>query len=67
MNVVTTAIEGVLILEPKVLGDSRGFFMESLRVSADFPSTLGSRMSTPSMAVVTTFMIALGSRRKRGF
>ena len=37
MNVVTTAIEGVLILEPKVLGDSRGFFMESLRVSADFP------------------------------
>ena len=29
MNVIQTAIEGVLILEPKVFGDARGFFMES--------------------------------------
>ena len=29
MNVISTAIEGVLILEPKVFGDARGFFMES--------------------------------------
>lgn len=29
MNVINTAIEGVLILEPKVFGDARGFFMES--------------------------------------
>ncbi len=29
MNVVPTAIPDVLILEPKVFGDSRGFFMES--------------------------------------
>jgi len=29
MNVTITAIEGVLILEPKVHGDARGFFMES--------------------------------------
>jgi dTDP-4-dehydrorhamnose 3,5-epimerase len=29
MNVVKTAIPDVLILEPKVFGDSRGFFMES--------------------------------------
>lgn len=29
MNVTKTAIEGVLIFEPKVFGDSRGFFMES--------------------------------------
>ncbi|MEK8045663.1 dTDP-4-dehydrorhamnose 3,5-epimerase [Ideonella margarita] len=29
MNVVKTAIEGVLILEPKVFGDTRGFLMES--------------------------------------
>ena len=28
MNVIETAISGVLILEPKVLGDQRGFFME---------------------------------------
>jgi dTDP-4-dehydrorhamnose 3,5-epimerase len=29
MKITTTAIEGVLILEPKVFGDARGFFMES--------------------------------------
>ena len=29
MQVTKTAIEGVLILEPKVFGDTRGFFMES--------------------------------------
>jgi dTDP-4-dehydrorhamnose 3,5-epimerase len=29
MKVTQTAIEGVLILEPQVFGDSRGFFMES--------------------------------------
>lgn len=29
MNVIKTGIEDVLILEPKVFGDERGFFMES--------------------------------------
>jgi dTDP-4-dehydrorhamnose 3,5-epimerase len=29
MNVERTAIDGVLILQPKVFGDQRGFFMES--------------------------------------
>jgi dTDP-4-dehydrorhamnose 3,5-epimerase len=29
MNVIETDIEGVLILEPKVFGDKRGFFMET--------------------------------------
>ena len=29
MQVTKTAIEGVLLLEPKVFGDERGFFMES--------------------------------------
>ncbi|MBR0564523.1 dTDP-4-dehydrorhamnose 3,5-epimerase [Azoarcus sp. L1K30] len=29
MNVIQTAIPELLILEPKVFGDSRGFFMES--------------------------------------
>ena len=29
MNVIPTAIEGLLILEPKVFGDDRGFFFES--------------------------------------
>lgn len=29
MNILTTNIEGVLIIEPKVFGDSRGYFLES--------------------------------------
>lgn len=29
MNVIKTAIEGVIILEPKVFGDERGYFFES--------------------------------------
>ncbi len=29
MNIIRTAIPDVLILEPKVFGDARGFFMES--------------------------------------
>lgn len=34
MEVTHTAIEGVLILEPKVYGDERGFFMESFNQKA---------------------------------
>ncbi len=34
MKVTKTAIEGVLILEPKVFGDERGFFMESFNQKA---------------------------------
>src|SRR5450759_4025195 len=29
MNVIKCALEGPLILEPKVFGDNRGFFLES--------------------------------------
>jgi dTDP-4-dehydrorhamnose 3,5-epimerase len=29
LKIIRTAIEGMLILEPKVFGDARGFFMES--------------------------------------
>ena len=29
MNVIKTDIEGVVIVEPKVFGDSRGYFFES--------------------------------------
>ena len=29
MNVIATALEGVVILEPRVFGDERGFFMET--------------------------------------
>ena len=34
MNVIQTAIPGLLILEPKVFGDARGFFMESFNAKA---------------------------------
>lgn len=29
MNIITTNLPGVLIIEPKVFGDSRGFFLET--------------------------------------
>jgi len=29
MNVITTPLQGLLVLEPKVFGDDRGFFFES--------------------------------------
>jgi dTDP-4-dehydrorhamnose 3,5-epimerase len=34
MNVIETAIDGLLIIEPKVFGDDRGFFMESWNADA---------------------------------
>ena len=34
MKVTKTALEGVLILEPTVFGDARGFFMESFNQRA---------------------------------
>jgi dTDP-4-dehydrorhamnose 3,5-epimerase len=39
-NVIDTAIPDVLILEPKVFGDSRGFFFESFNVK-DFATVTG--------------------------
>lgn len=32
MNVIKTDIEGVLIIEPQVFGDERGFFLETFQV-----------------------------------
>ena len=34
MNVIKTAIEGLLIIEPKVFGDSRGYFFETWKKDA---------------------------------
>ena len=31
MNVIQTALEGVVIIEPKVFGDERGFFLETFQ------------------------------------
>ncbi|MDN3221385.1 dTDP-4-dehydrorhamnose 3,5-epimerase [Pseudomonas nunensis] len=40
MNVVTTDLPGVLIIEPKVFGDERGFFYESFNAK-DFEEATG--------------------------
>jgi dTDP-4-dehydrorhamnose 3,5-epimerase len=40
MKVTSTAIDGLLILEPKVFGDERGFFLESYNQKA-FDAALG--------------------------
>ncbi|MDO9315949.1 MAG: dTDP-4-dehydrorhamnose 3,5-epimerase [Burkholderiaceae bacterium] len=40
MKVTPTAIDGVLILEPKVFGDERGFFLESFNQQA-FEAAVG--------------------------
>jgi dTDP-4-dehydrorhamnose 3,5-epimerase len=44
MKVSTTAIEGVLIVEPKVFGDARGFFFESFNQQA-FDAAVGGPVS----------------------
>lgn len=40
MEYISTSIEGVWILEPKVFGDSRGYFMETYKQS-DFEKYIG--------------------------
>jgi dTDP-4-dehydrorhamnose 3,5-epimerase len=40
MKVSTTAIDGLLVLEPRVFGDERGFFLESYNQKA-FDAALG--------------------------
>lgn len=34
MNIIETAVPGVLIIEPRVFGDNRGFFMETWNAAA---------------------------------
>mgnify|MGYP000862457493 FL=1 len=43
MNVIETALPGVLILEPKVFGDARGFFTESWN-EARFNAAVGAEV-----------------------
>ncbi|MFQ6573559.1 dTDP-4-dehydrorhamnose 3,5-epimerase [Pseudomonas sp. UM16] len=56
MNVITTDLPGVLIIEPKVFGDSRGFFYESFNAEA-FKEQTG---------VTTTFVQDNHSRSQKG-
>ena len=34
MNIIKTDIEGLLVIEPRVFGDSRGYFFESYNTKA---------------------------------
>lgn len=40
INVIDIAIEGVKIIEPKIFGDSRGYFYESFS-QRDFDAVIG--------------------------
>lgn len=44
MNVIPTPIPGVLILQPRVFGDERGFFMESFN-AREFEALTGQKRS----------------------
>lgn len=56
MKVSTTALDGVLIIEPRVHGDSRGFFMESWKkesyVKAGVPDMVQSNYSKSARGVL---------------
>lgn len=56
MKVITTSLPGVMILEPKVFGDERGFFYESFNARA-FEEATG---------VKTTFVQDNHSRSQKG-
>lgn len=56
MNVTSTGIDGVLVIEPKVFGDERGFFLESYNAKA-FEATIGA---------TATFVQDNHSRSRRG-
>ena len=56
MNVIKTDIEGVLIIEPQVFGDERGFFFESFNAEQFLAQT----------GVEVTFVQDNESRSKRG-
>ena len=56
MNVVETAIPGVLIFEPKVFGDARGFFLESFN----------QKLFDDAVGGATTFVQDNHSRSARG-
>ena len=43
MKTTATALEGVVVIEPKVFGDARGFFFESFN-QRDFESAIGQRV-----------------------
>jgi dTDP-4-dehydrorhamnose 3,5-epimerase len=66
MNIIETALPGVLLIEPKVFGDARGFFLESwnresfanLGLDSDFVQDNHSRSARACCAASTTRSIS---------
>ena len=56
MKVITTPLEGLLVLEPRVFGDERGFFYESFNA----------RQFAEATGVVASFVQDNHSRSRRG-
>src|SRR5580704_13183553 len=50
MKVIETAIPGVLIIEPKLFGDSRGFFTEIYHANRYTASGIGQRFVQDNMS-----------------
>ena len=55
MEVIQTSIEGVLIIEPKVFGDKRGYFFESFS-QREFDEKINCQLSTVNCQLSTRFV-----------
>ena len=55
INVIKTALDGVVIIEPKVFGDARGYFFESFS-ERDFNEAM-----TPILGHGLKFVLAIDS------
>ncbi len=51
MNVIETPLKGVLLIEPRVFGDSRGFFFESFHAA---------RYAEKGIAGILSFVLVIG-------
>src|SRR5574344_477030 len=65
MNYIETKIPGVTILEPKVFGDSRGYFMETYR-KEDFDSHLGATEFIQDNESKSSFGVLRGLHYQKG-
>lgn len=65
MNYIKTAIEGVWILEPRVFGDDRGYFMETYRQS-DFDAAVGPTIFVQDNESRSSYGVLRGLHYQRG-
>ena len=65
MEYLMTEIEGVWILEPRVFGDSRGYFMETFKQS-DFEAHIGSINFIQDNESMSTYGVLRGLHYQQG-